>query len=308
MRRCLGPSQGVSLSTQARHGRPEPSASLLVPLTLSHRKAVFQSQSAPSQASGVRGGPRVPLMSQPTFKEQGPLRSFQEPTCQQEHPSGGGGSPRPSRPGTTCTPRLQSWRSWAWAWRDPTWAAAGPCSHREQLFSEPREKQPQQRRSWGRPECLGPSVLGFGGVSRATVAPGVKRALPGCCAAVRGRVLAGWVDQRPAGHRPGARPLGRERPRPPSGLQQEQLLSDGPFPALGLGWGRCGSRTCVLICELSVSWPLVRAFPCAPPPAEGCSAPVEASQGPASAPRGSVLGYLMGALAQGQGSPENLTG
>lgn len=91
MRRCLGPPQGVSLSTQARHGRPEPSASLLVPLTLSHRKAVFQSQSAPSQASGVRGGPRVPLMSRPTFKEQGPLRSFQEPTRQQEHPSGGGG-------------------------------------------------------------------------------------------------------------------------------------------------------------------------------------------------------------------------
>lgn len=45
-----------------------------------------------------------------------------------------------------------------------------------------------------------------------------------------------------------------------------------------------------------------------PPLAEGCSAPVEASQGPASAPCGSVLGYLMGALAQGQGSPENLTG
>lgn len=152
-----GPPQGVSLSTQARHGRPEPSASLLVPLTLSRRKAVFQSHSAPSQASGVRGGPRVPLMSRPTFKEQGPLRSFQEPTRQQEHPSGGG-SPRPSRPGTTCTPRLQSWRSWAWARRDPTRAAAGPCSHREQLFSESREKQPQQRRSCGRPECLGPSV------------------------------------------------------------------------------------------------------------------------------------------------------
>lgn len=149
--------QVVSLSTQARTDI-ENRVPLLGPLTL---------RPAPSPTqSGLRGRERASVLlshSQPSG--QGPLGSFPGAHSSAGTPRGGG-SPRPSGPSTACT-----------TVSSPEGAGRGQGGTHtgSPLQPQKQRKTASAEKARGRPQCLRPSVMGFEGVSRATVALRVQR-------------------------------------------------------------------------------------------------------------------------------------
>ena len=135
----------------------------------------------------------------------------------------GGGSPRPSGPSTACT--LVSSPGGTGHGQGGT-HTGGPAAIEKAMGGEGHG---------GRPQCLRPSAMGFGGVSRATEALGVQQALPGCCAVARWeREGSSCPPSPPPKHRPGDR-QSRAALWPPAG---EAAFSSVNFRCPGLSSGR----------------------------------------------------------------------